>query len=316
MNDKHFVFQIQHYSLHDGPGIRTIVFLKGCPLRCRWCCNPESQLFDRQISYDCQKCIGKENCGWCLNTMASLDLEASKIVSFNENGIAEFDVEKTPEEVVSDCPAKALKIVGKEYSVGEILDIVEQDSVFYNHGNGGLTVSGGEPLMHGDYLIELLREAKKRRIHTAIETCGYGDYHVLHEAAKYLDYIMFDIKSLNEEKHIAYTGKSNQVITQNLTNLCADYPAIPKKIRTPIIPGFNDNLEDIKDILCYVRNLSNVEYEPLKYHKFGEGKYKNLGRKYEMGNAALDDEFMNRVTELVQQYLGANAGSIPIDEVG
>ena len=106
------------------------------------------------------------------------------------------------------------------------------------------------------------------------------------------------------------------MIIQNLEKLCADYPMIPKKIRTPIIPGFNDNLEDIKDILCFVRNLSNVEYEPLKYHKFGEGKYKNLGRKYEMGNAALEDEFMNQVTKLVQQYLGANAGSIPIDSVG
>lgn len=299
-DDKHLVFQIQHYSLHDGPGIRTIVFLKGCPLRCKWCCNPESQLPNRQVSYESKKCIGKENCGWCIQKAKELRSENFE-VSFDENGKAKFDLVNLPEEIVFLCPANALKFEGKEYSVSELLDIVEQDSVFYNQGEGGLTVSGGEPLLQGDFLISLLKSAQERRIHTAMETCGYGDYKVLYEAAKYLDYILFDIKSLNDEKHKQFTGKSNKLIVQNFVQLCKDYPLLQKKVRTPVIPGFNDDIDSMKDIVSFLKDFPNIDYEPLKYHKFGEGKYHNLGREYPMGDVALSEDFMDKIYQLVEE---------------
>lgn len=287
-----YVFNIQHYSLHDGPGIRTIVFLKGCPLRCRWCCNPESQSYDKEISYLENKCIGEKECGFCKNVCDE------KAISFNEKAIIDRDKCSNCLKCAKVCPSKAIKIEGKTYSINEVLDIVERDAIFYNHGNGGLTVSGGEPLTHGEFLVSLLKEAKKRRINTAIETCGCADYNTLFEAAKYLDTIMFDIKSMNGEKHKEFTGSDNKVILDNFTKLCKDYPKIHKKVRTPIIPGFNDNIDEIKAIINFIKDKPNVEYEPLKYHSFGKGKYKALGREYLLGDVKLSDDIFKEISNI------------------
>jgi pyruvate formate lyase activating enzyme len=275
------------------------VFLKGCPMRCRWCCNPESQHYEREISYVANKCIGLSECGYCK------DFAPQNAIKF-EGDKAVIDMEKCSYrlECADVCPSKAIKIEGKEYDIKELADIVERDSIFYGHGEGGLTVSGGEPLTHGDFLIALLKEVKKRRITTAIETCGYADYEVLFEAAKYLDTILFDIKSLNDEKHREYTGKSNKKILENFERLCKDYPDLHKKVRTPVIPTFNDSTHDIKNILDFIRNKPNVSYEPLSYHSFGRGKYAALGRDYPMGDAKLDESIMKKITEEVNKFGG------------
>ena len=281
-----YVFNIQHYSLHDGPGIRTVIFLKGCPMRCRWCCNPESQHYEQEISYLSAKCIGSSECGFCKNVLPD------QYVAF-QNDKAEFDMEKCRHCThCSDiCPSKAIKTEGKEYTVKQLIDIAERDSAFYSDG-GGITVSGGEPLSHSTFLIDILKEAKKRHISTAVETCGYADYGTLYEAAKHLDYIMYDIKSMNEQKHIEYTQKSNTVILDNFCRLCKDYPHLPKRVRTPVIPGFNDTQEDILAIVDFLHNKTNITYELLPYHCFGRGKYKTLGREYPMGDVKLDmDKF-------------------------
>ncbi len=297
---KPYIFNIQHYSLHDGPGIRTIIFFKGCPMRCRWCCNPESQKFVQEISYVENKCIGHNECGFCQRI-------AQKCVSFPENGgdvdgKAKIDLVNLPLEdglkCVQVCPAKALKLEGQLYTVKELLDIVEKDAVFFNHGDGGLTVSGGEPLAHKDFLVELLQKAHQRRISTAIETCGCVPYENLFAAVKHLDTILFDIKSLNDEKHKLYTGHSNQRILDNFTRLCQDYPDTRKIVRTPVIPGFNDTREDIEAILSFLQDKPNVEYEALPYHRFGEGKYKALGREYPMGNVKLSPDKLALIKEI------------------
>jgi pyruvate formate lyase activating enzyme len=302
MAEPTYVFNIQHYSLHDGPGIRTIVFLKGCPLRCRWCCNPESQRYEQELSYVANKCIGLSECGFCK------DCAPEQGITFPEDkAVLDMDVCAHCLPCGEVCPAKAIKIEGEVYPVKKLIDLVERDAAFYGHGDGGLTVSGGEPLSHPAFLLDLLKEAKRRRISTAIETCGYGAYEVLFEAAKHLDTVLFDIKSMDEEKHRAYTGKSNRTILENFERLCRDYPHLQKIVRTPIIPGFNDSTAEVGQILDFLRGKPNVSYEPLPYHSFGRGKYTALGRDYPMGDAKLDSDVMSAIEEEAKKFQAQNS---------
>ncbi|MDR3344600.1 MAG: glycyl-radical enzyme activating protein [Oscillospiraceae bacterium] len=246
------VFNIQRYSLHDGPGIRTTVFLKGCPLRCRWCCNPESQSFAIEPAFDARKCI---NCGGC-NKSPSARRELS---------------------LIPQCPSGAIFAYGKEYTAAEILDAAERDAVFYG-ADGGLTLSGGEPLAQPDFAVALLEEAKRRRINTAIESCAHVPWDVLRAAAALLDSIFFDIKSLESEKHRAFTGVGNELILENFRRLCTAFPHKPITVRCPAVPGFN--AEEIPQIAAFARGVgSNVRFQAMEYHTLGAGKYVMLGRK-------------------------------------
>jgi len=276
MSDVGIINSIQRYSLHDGPGIRTMVFLKGCPLRCRWCCNPESQNSQKEISYVKSKCIGKQACSYCQNSCSQ------GAISFEAQGQAIIDRSKCDSclNCAGNCPAKAMKVEGRIVTAEEVLNEVEKDSVFYRKNDGGVTISGGEPLAQGNFLLALLREAKKRRIGTAIETCGFGHYDVLKQAALLIDTAFYDIKSLNDEKHRKWTAQSNTLIIENFQRLCMDYPALPKVVRTPIIPGFNDSAEEIEQVQSFLQNKSGVTFETLPYHRFGVGKYAALGREY------------------------------------
>lgn len=289
MSSSALVFNIQNYSLHDGPGIRTIVFLKGCPLHCKWCCNPESQKYKAEISYVKQKCIGQAECAFCRKVCPQ------NAIVFGKSGKAEVCWDQCSQclACADVCPSKAIKREGEHKEIGAILDQVEQQADFYRYGEGGLTVSGGEPLSHGEWLIDLLMEAKERRIHTAIETCGYADYQILREAAKFLDVILFDLKSMNPEKHEKYTGKSNQKILGNFERLCQEFPDLTKQVRTPVIPGFNDTEKELYQIKDFIKDRPGVSYEMLPYHRFGEGKYKALGREYKMSDQTLSDEIIN-----------------------
>jgi len=270
------ITNIQRYSLHDGPGIRTVVFFKGCPLRCRWCCNPESQNPQPEIYYVNSKCIGSKTCGNCQTSCKqdaiSYDAQGYAVINRNKCDLCKY--------CINNCPAKALLMQGKRMTTEEILGEVERESVFYRNNIGGLTVSGGEPLEQGLFLLMLLQEAKKRRIGTAIETCGYGDYEIIKQAAQLSDTVFFDIKTLNEAKHKDWTTQSNKLILENFQKLCADFPALPVTARTTVIPGFNDSDEEINQIRTFIKSKSNVRFETLPYHRFGISKYPALGRIY------------------------------------
>ena len=276
-HDGLLIFNVQRYSLHDGEGIRTVVFLKGCPLKCRWCCNPESQKANPELIYRRSRCIGSEACGLCAqnapNGVISFDEDEKAVVNFGRAG-DDFSW-------CAYCPSRALEIEGREVPIGEILDTVEQDAAFYRHGKGGLTLSGGEPLLQKN-VVNLLKQAKERRINTSIETSGYADRELLLEAAKYLDEVYYDIKSLDDEKHYAYTGVHNKRILENLISLCRSCPEKKITVRTPVIPGFNDSNEDLKKIETFLIELPIVKWEKLPYHTYGVGKYKMLGRKYSL----------------------------------
>lgn len=329
--DAAVIFNIQHYSLHDGPGIRTAVFFKGCPMRCRWCCNPESQSFDPEISYIEGRCIGKAACGWCAAACPSgaVYFESDKVLPdekrsaavLNEKvntGRANTEYAKQEkarinfkkctgcQKCVKACPAEAIRAEGQTMEIAQILDIVERDQVFYARGKGGLTVSGGEVLAQPHALAALLFGAKKRYIHTAMETCGQGSYDTLAEAAQYLDALYYDIKMMNCDKHQLYTGFPNEQILSNLKKLCMEYPDLPKTIRTPVIPGVNDTEEEIHKIYAFVKELPGAGYELLPYHSFGQGKYHALGRIYEMGNRSLTGRQKNWIEQWNRKLKNGN----------
>ncbi len=294
------VFNIQRYSVHDGPGIRSIVFLKGCPLKCQWCANPESQHRQPELAYNDYKCIGTSECKYCLTICPAEAIQ--------KNG-DKIQIDRqlcTNCGLCADsCPSKALNMYGKSMSVNEVLHTVEQDSIFYSRSGGGMTLSGGEPLLQADFATELLKEAKRRRINTTIETCGYADWEKVEQVCQYVDNILFDLKSMDSGKHKEFTGVPNEKILDNFQRLCHHFPNTPMTVRTPVIPGFNDTEQDIFAILNFIKGISQVRYELLGYHRLGEPKYNYLGKDYLLGGVKpMAEDRLAVLKKLVQEHLG------------
>ncbi len=271
------VFNTQRFSVHDGPGIRTLVFLSGCPLRCAWCCNPESQTPGPQLAYNEKKCLSLGECGNCLKVCPEEALLAK-----GEPPQVFVDRARCTNcgDCAAACPATALAMFGKYMTVNEILGEVEQDSCFYSRSGGGLTVSGGEPLSQPGFTLALLQGARRLGIETAIETCGHGKWDYLDGLCQHLDSIFYDLKSLDPDKHQEFTGVANELILENFRLLVRAYPQLPITVRTPIIPGFNDGLEEVARIARFIEPYANVTYEMMPYHAFAESKYTFLGRRY------------------------------------
>jgi len=293
-HQKGIVFNIQKYSLHDGEGIRTIIFLKGCSLLCIWCSNPESQELLPQVGCNPAKCLTVDECSLCENICPEDALIP------NEDGRININFTKCTNclECAMVCPSHALNTYGYEISVNDALKRVEEDSIFYLRSGGGLTLSGGEPLLQDRFSISLLREARKRRIDTCIETAGNISWAVLAEAALYLNEIKFDIKIMNASKHKRFIGFDNTLIKENLMRLLKNYPALPITVRTPVIPGINDTEQEIGEIVDFIKGNPNVTYEPLAYHRMGIAKYTYLGRDYLMKN--VENLSQNRLAGLTE----------------
>lgn len=295
------VFNVQKYSVHDGPGIRTLVFLKGCALRCRWCSNPESQHHHPELAWNAGRCIGLSKCGHCIEVCpnGALTPGDDDKPKLDRSRCGDCDM-----PCARACPSQGLIVYGQKRTVGDVLDRVEQDMAFYARSGGGMTLSGGEPLLQKDFAVALLKNGRKRRMKTAVETCGMVPEENIRAAAPHLNFALFDLKHLDREVHKAHTGAHNDRILANFRILVEEFPDLPILARTPVIPGFNDDPDVIGAIAEFIRPFERVRYELLPYHRLGTQKYQFLHREPPMGDVTLDKKIMPTLQKTARGILG------------
>lgn len=266
------VFNIQKYSIHDGPGIRTTVFLKGCPLACQWCHNPESMAMAQEIVFLQNKCIGCGDCGQSC---------PYKALTVTEPGLLTAAAScRACGACTEACPTGARERVGRPVTVAEVMKEIEKDRVFYEESGGGVTFSGGEALLQPDFLDSLLTACKAGGLHTALDTSGYAAWPSIARIKDKVDLFLYDLKHMDDGKHRLYTGVSNQLILANLKELTASHRKI--WIRVPVIPGLNDDGENIKAMGAFLAALHLSEVFLLPYHHIAADKYRRLGRTYRL----------------------------------
>ena len=285
------IFDIKRFAVHDGPGIRTTVFFKGCPLRCLWCHNPESMKIGRQIVFFENKCIG---CGECYKRCTSGALKATP-----QGRMYVREKCTLCGTCVEYCYAEATVMEGKVVSVEEVIEEVKKDMPFYENSNGGVTLSGGEPTMQAEFCLAVLRESKKAGMHTTLDTSGQVKWETFQKILEYVDLVLYDMKHMDPLKHKEYTGLSNETILANLRKL--DTLDIPIEIRIPLIPGVNDSQENLSALAQFLSDMKNIRrVKLLPYHRLGEGKYDRLDMQYSLKETAPPDKTrMEQLTELM-----------------
>jgi len=274
---KGWVFDIQRYSIHDGPGIRTTVFFKGCPLRCLWCDNPESQkpvpevLFFEPLCQRCYRCVRV-----CLTGATTV----------GKDGAIQIDRSKCTGcgNCVEQCLNEARVLSGKQMTAVEVVEVVRKDALFYANSGGGVTVSGGEPFYQPEFLKEVLRLCREQGIHTAVETSGQAKWQVIEGALAYVDLFLYDIKHVAPARHRELTGVDNALILENLHRVVAAGKRVV--LRAPLIPGCNDRTEDLEALAALAKELGIRRVDVMAYHRLGEKKYEHLGRSYPLENVA------------------------------
>lgn len=269
---KGLVFDIKRFAVHDGDGIRTTIFLKGCPLRCRWCQNPEGLLAKPQVLYMENKCM---HCFSCVHLCKN-----DGVTCVDGQILIDRTKKEDWEKVVDICPTLALCLDSSYYSVDELIEEIIKDQAFFIHG-GGVTFSGGEPLLQVDFLLDILKRCKELGLHTAIETSLYCDINDLKRVLPYLDQIYCDCKIFDEALHIKYTGVSNRIILDNICYLLQSNKKANVIVRTPLIPEMSATLENIGLISKFLSSLySDVRYEILNYNPLAKAKYAYLDMDY------------------------------------
>jgi pyruvate formate lyase activating enzyme len=295
------IFDIKRFAVHDGPGIRTTVFFKGCPLRCVWCHNPESMKIQRQIVFFDNKCIG---CGECYKRCKN-----GAVITTPEGRQYYRDKCTLCGTCVEYCYAEATVMQGKIASVDEVVDEVKKDIPFYENSGGGVTLSGGEPTMQPEFCIAILDACKKAKMHTALDTSGFVKTEILKEIMKYVDLVLYDIKHTDPQKHKEWIGVSNELILYNLRQ--TNSMEIPIEIRIPTIPDINDSEENLSEVAKLVNSLNSVErVRLLPYHRLGEGKYSRLEMEYKL--KGLESPNKARMEELVQILKSKITRDIPV----
>ena len=268
------VWDIRKYSLHDGPGIRTTVFLKGCPLSCLWCSNPESQVGDPEVAWVREKCL---SCGTCVQACVR------EAITVDRSGRRRIDPARCDlcGDCAARCPGGAMAMVGRAMSVDAVLHEVGQDAIFYSRSGGGLTLSGGEPLAQAAFAAELLRRYKSDYVgfHTSVETCGEAPWEALALVAPHVDLFLYDIKHMDTLEHRRLTGAGNERILENAARLAARRASIV--VRLPLVPGCNDDEENLRRTAEFARSVLGADrVDLLPYHRLGEPKYSRVGRSY------------------------------------
>lgn len=267
------VFDVKKFAIHDGPGIRTTVFFKGCPLRCLLCHNPESQSLRPEIW------LREERCTGCLDCLEVCEVDAFS----HHDGAITIDRRKCDlgGACVEACPVNALEIVGREMTVDEVMAEVEKDAIFYDQSDGGVTFSGGEPLAQPAFLEALLRACRERGFHTTLDTSGHATPEEFRAVAPLVDLFLYDLKLIDPERHHTFTGVTNELITANLAWLASTGARVI--VRFPPVPGVNDDLENLQAMGGFLNSLEGIDrIDILPYHVIGVGKYARLERDYEL----------------------------------
>lgn len=290
------VFNIQHYSIHDGPGIRTTVFLKGCPLRCFWCQNPESQATRPELFFDVDKCQG---CGTCVEACPE-----HAITLHDGRSWTNRDLCRGRGKCAEVCPNEARNLMGREMTADAVFQDVNADAIFYERSGGGVTLSGGEPLAQPRFAITLLKLCKQAGLHTTLDTSASVPWGTVREVLEYVDLVLFDFKHMDPAEHKKGTGAGNEIILENARKIYHEL-RIPLLARVPVIPGYNDSTDNISATARFVAEEldRSVKVHLLPYHRLGETKYERLERP---GRAvAVDppsDEHMAELLKVVESY--------------
>jgi pyruvate formate lyase activating enzyme len=288
------IFNIQYFCVHDGPGIRTTVFLKGCPLRCLWCHNPEGIHYRKYLSFSDRKCI---NCGACVKACP----EVHKMVDGKH--VIDRTLCDNKGNCVIACPTKALDTVGRDVTVQEVFDEVMKEKRYYEGSEGGVTLSGGEPALQGEFLLALAKALKKENVHIALESSGICEYKVYESLLPYIDLFLYDCKETNPELHVKYTAQENTRIMENLRKLHAAKANI--LLRCPVIKGLNDRDDHFKALAEISKELPNlVGVEILPYHKLGASKTERMGLDHQDEYEQIPREESNKWSDIVRSYGG------------
>lgn len=290
---KGFVYDLQRFAIHDGPGIRTLVYMKGCPLKCLWCSSPQTQKSKPEIMHNEFNC---KKCGSCVDVCPIHGIT----ISGEDKIIIDRKLCTYCGKCLESCPNQALKLIGYHITFEELFQEVNKDSPFYRRSNGGVTVGGGEPTMQPEFVSAFLKRCKQIYIHTAIETCGYVKWNNMENILKYVDLVFIDIKHMDPIVHKELTGVSNELILENAKKISTINPMI---IRIPIIPGFNDTDDNITATARFALNLGDnlKRIDLLPYHKFGTQTYSRIGMDYNLTDVEPPSEdHMIKLKEIVE----------------
>ncbi len=287
------IFDIKRYAINDGPGIRTAIFMKGCPLKCWWCHNPEGQSLKPQLIFRANRCKSAQAC---------LQACPRGAISWKDGSLTDWENCDQCGKCAEACFSGAREMVGRKITVDELMDEVMRDVPFYDQSGGGVTFTGGEPLFQAQFLREMLQASKRQGLHTTVDTSGQTSWTILESIFPLVDLFLYDVKHMDTQKHSKYTSVPNRKILANLSKLAAEKARII--VRLPLIPGVNDDPENLRQTATFLAALPGLQgVELMPYHEIGVAKYRGLGMRYKMNDTLpMNRDQINKIEEILATY--------------